>query len=204
MLVAAPWKAHGQTSSSSRPLSATVVSTYVVRNGDLALLVLWRGSPGWFSRGGGGHSSSGGGGGGTPGREVGSFTLTYGGRTFSIDFDYTAGVARLLGQEILLAGTNVVLVDDVDRQTGARVVGRLRVDPTLSGAAVSRPRTVDDDPAIIAVRRSPEAATFLQCGVPMPVPPELDTAVADPAARQRVTDYMQGVLTQVCRDATGR
>jgi hypothetical protein len=46
VLLVAPVHAHGQTQSSSRPLSATVVSTYVARNGELTLLVLWRGSPG--------------------------------------------------------------------------------------------------------------------------------------------------------------
>src|SRR5688572_15207535 len=88
MLIIIPQNARGQTSSSSRPVSATVISTYVARGGELTLLVLWRGSPGWYS-GGGGNSSSGGGGGSAGGREVGSFSMTFGGRTLSIDFDYT-------------------------------------------------------------------------------------------------------------------
>jgi hypothetical protein len=39
MLIIIPWNARGQTSSSSRPLSATVIGTYVARDGELALLV---------------------------------------------------------------------------------------------------------------------------------------------------------------------
>jgi hypothetical protein len=42
--------------------------------------------------------------------------MTFGGRTLTIDFDYTARVARLLEQEISLADTNVVLVDEGDGQ----------------------------------------------------------------------------------------
>ena|SRR5947207_14721793 len=92
ILIAVPGL-HGQTSSSSRPLSATVIGSYVIRNGELTLIVLWRGSPGWFSRG---SSSSGGGGSSSARREVGSLWFTYGGKSFSVEFDYTAGIARLL------------------------------------------------------------------------------------------------------------
>ena len=122
MLIAVP-SLHGQTSTSSRPLSATVIGSYVVRNGEITLIVLWRGSPGWFSRGGSG-SSGGGGGSSSAGRATGSLWFTQGGKSFSIDFDYTAGTARLLEQEIRLPDTNVVLVDDVDGVSGARIVGR--------------------------------------------------------------------------------
>ena len=194
-----PLNARAQTSSSSRPLSATVVSTYVARAGELTLLVLWRGSPGWYS-GGGGNSSSGGGGGSAGGREVGSFSMTFGGRTLAIDFDYTARVARLLEQEIALADTNVVLVDEVDGPSGGQIVGRLWVEPKLPGTGSSGPRMIEDDPAIAAIRRAPEAGAFLQCDIPMTVPTGVDAAV-DVA---RLTEYLQAVMTQICRAASGR
>src|SRR5580765_5845648 len=130
ILIAVP-SLHGETSSSSRPLSATVIGSYVIRNGELTLIVLWRGSPGWFSRGGSGGGSSGGGGNSSAGREIGSLWFTQGGKSFSIDFDYTAGIARLLEQAITLSETNVVLVDDVESASGARIVGRHWVDPKL-------------------------------------------------------------------------
>src|SRR5215203_1802292 len=126
-LIIIPGDARAQTTSSSRPVSATVISTYVARGGELTLLVLWRGSPGWYS-GGGGNSSSGGGGGSAGGREVGSFSMTFGRRTLAIDFDYTARIARLLEQEVSLADTNVVLVDEVDGPSGARI-------PAVSGSS---------------------------------------------------------------------
>ena len=192
--------ARAQTSSASRPLSATVISTYVARGGELALLVLWRGSPGWYSRGDG-HSSSGGGG-GRPGQEVGSFSLTYGGHTFSIDFNYSAGRAKVLDQEISLADTNVVLVDDVDAPSGARIVGRRRVDPTLPQACSPALLTMEDDPATTAIRRAPELGAFLQCDVPGPVPTGAGPTGADPALRDRLREYVKDVLTQVCRAAT--
>jgi hypothetical protein len=202
-LIIIPANARAQTSSSSRPVSATVVSTYVARGGELTLLVLWRGSPGWYS-GGGGKSSSGGGGGSAGGREVGSFSMTFGGRTLSIDFDYTARVARLLEQEVALADTNVVLVDDVDGPSGARIVSRLWVEPKLPETGSSGPRTIEDDPAIAAIRRAPEAGVFLQCDIPLAMPTGVDASVADPIVLARLTEYMQGVMTPICRAASGR
>ena len=198
LLIIIPWSARGQTSSSSRPLSATVIGTFVARDGELTLLVLWRGSPGWYS---GGSSSSGGGGSASPGQQVGSFSLTFGGRTFSIDFNYTTRLARLLDEEISLTDTNVVLVDDVDGSSGAHIVGRLQVDPKLPEADRSGPRTIEDDPAILAIRRSPEAGSFLQCDVPLPMPTGAGAAALDPTVRARLSEYMQGVLTQICRAA---
>ena len=202
MLVIIPWNARGQTSSSSRPLSATVVGTYVARDGELTLLVLWRGSPGWYS-GGGGNSSSGGGGGSAGGREVGSFSMTFSGRTLSIDFDYTARVARLLEQEISLADTNVVLVDEVDGSSGAHIVGRLWVEPKLPETDSSRPRTIEDDPAITAIRRAPEAGAFLQCDIPLSLPTGSRCLRGRPHSPRSADQYMQGVLTQICRAAIG-
>jgi hypothetical protein len=203
---------HGQTSSSSRPLSATVVGSYVVRNGELTLIVLWRGSPGWFLRGGSGGGSSGGGGNSSAGREVGSLWFTQGGKSFSIDFDYTAGGARLLEQAIRLSETNVVLVDDVDRVSGARIVGRQWVDPKLpERPALDPSASVADqslammasDPILVAIRRDPGLGAYLQCDVPVPVPDGLDASVPDPAARSRLVEYMQQTLAMICWQAVG-
>jgi hypothetical protein len=198
MLTCIPWNARGQTSSSSRPLSATVMSTYIARNGELVLLVLWRGSPGWNS--GGGSSGSGG---SSAGREFGSFTLTSGGRTLSIDIDYTARLAKILGQEITLDNTNVVLVDDVDGPSGARIVSRLWVDPKLPAMDISGVRRIENEPAIAAIRRAPEAQSFLQCDIPIPLPPGMAAVAADPIGRARATEYVQEVMGQICRAAIG-
>lgn len=183
------------TSSSSRPASGTVVSTVVVRNGELALLVLWRGTPGWYYASAKG--SSGGGGGSQGGRETGFEQMSYGGRSFLIEFDYTARTAKLLGQEISLAETNVVLVDDVDGARGARIVDRRRIDPVMP--APIRQVTLDGDPLIIAIRRDPALVAFIQCAIPMPFPPGVNTAAIDPATLAWMRDYMQTSMTLVCQ-----
>ena len=210
ILIAIP-SLHAQTSSSSRPLSATVIGTYVTRNGGLTLIVLWRGSPGWFSRGGSG-SGGGGGGSSSAGREVGSVWFTQGGKSFSIDFDYTAGIARLLEQEIQLAETNVVLVDDVDSVSGARIAGRQWVDPTLperpalnrgASAADQSLAMIASDPILVAIRRDPALGAYLQCNVPVPVPDGLDASVPDPAERARLVEYLQQMVAMICRQAVG-
>ena len=210
ILIAMP-ALHAQTSSSSRPLSATVIGTYVTRNGELTLIVLWRGSPGWFSRGGSG-SGGGGGGSSSAGREVGSLWFTQGGKSFSVEFDYTGGIARLLEQEIRLPETNVVLVDDVDSASGARIVGRHWVDPKLperpaldpgASAADQSLAMIASDPILVAIRRDPALGAYLQCDVPVPVPNGLEASIPDPAARARLVEYMQQMVAMVCRQAVG-
>src|SRR6478735_5620306 len=101
VVLSLPPQASAQTSGATRPLSATVVATYVARNGDLTLLVLWRGSPGWYSPRAGGNGS---GGGGNSDRQ--SFWLTYGGKTLTIDLNYPARTAQVLGQTISLEDAN--------------------------------------------------------------------------------------------------
>jgi len=208
-LVMAGQIANAQTSSSSRPLSGTVVGTYVARNGELTLLVLWRGASGWFMRGTGG--SAGGGGGSAGGRETGSVWFTYGDKSFSIDFDYTAGAARLLGQDISLADTNVVLVDNVDSASGARVIGRQRVDPKLPERTAPDPTqsAVDQslammrsDPILAVIRRTPALSDYLQCDLPVQLPDSLDSAVPEPA-RARRDEIMRTTIAIICRQATG-
>ena len=100
--------------------------------------------------------------------------MTFGSHTLSIDFDYTARVARLLEQEISLATTNVVLVDDVDSTTGPRIVGLLWVEPKLPKTDSARGPNLDDDPAIVAIRRAPQAGAFLQCDIPLTMPVGVD------------------------------
>src|SRR5215203_2575745 len=109
-LIIIPGDARAQTTSSSRPVSATVVSTYVARGGDLTLLVLWRGSPGWYS-GGGGNSSSGGGGGSAGGREVDWFSMTF------VDADWRRCRGRRGSANRVHAGS-----DDSDLSSGHRSV----------------------------------------------------------------------------------
>jgi len=127
----------GGTQMASNAASSTVVSSYVAREGRLILLVLWRGSPAWLPGGRGMSSSSGGGGGGRT-----SLKFTFGGLTFDAEINDAAGVAQVLGQQIMLKDVNVVLVDNVDVKP---VIVRLeQVDPLVP---------VIGDPAWVVLRR---------------------------------------------------
>jgi hypothetical protein len=194
LLAASASVVSAQTSGSSRPMSATVIASYVTTDGELTLLVLWRGIPGWYSRGSGGRSGSGGG-----NREVFSSSDTYGGKTLSVEVNYTSRTARVLGQTISLDEANVLLVDDVDAASGGRIVGRDRVAMALPGLVAGA--TLADDPFVVAIRRSASAGAFLQCDVPLPLPDTLATPQIDAATRARIAEYVQGAMTQTCRAA---
>src|SRR2546423_10095131 len=90
----------GASTSTSRVISPTVVASW--RSHDSAadgtmtsLLVLWRGTPGWFAKGGRGSGSGAGGGSGRGGSYAYEY-LSYGGLTFTMEFDDTRHVVRLL------------------------------------------------------------------------------------------------------------
>jgi hypothetical protein len=130
----------------SAAASSTVLSTLVSREGQLVLLVLWRGSPGWLARGGGRASSQGGG-----DRSQTWVQLTRGELTLSVDVDHASGVARILKQTVSVKDQNVVLVDAVDTTP---VVRTAHVDPAVS----------EEPDAVFAVlKREPALLVFLQC-----------------------------------------
>ena len=165
---------HG--TSTSRVASPTVVASWASHENDVngsatTLLVLWRGTPGWFmkgehSAGGTSQSSSGG--------ESSFQYVTQGGLTFAIELDYQKKIAKILNQEIALTSTNVVLVDFVDGPNGPTIVGSRWVEPAPSGQAPA------GDPIAAVVRRTPELFDYLRC----------DLSVPDPA--------MQAMLAMVC------
>ena len=165
----------GGSGSMSRVVSPAVVASWVSRenyaDGSVTtLLVLWRGTPGWFSKGGQGGGSGGGGGfgggfGGGAGRG-GSYGYEYvseGGLTFMMEFDYDRRTVKILDQEISLKEANVVLVDGVDGANGPAIVGRRWVDP-----APQPPSAVD--PIAAVVKGTPELFDYLRC----------DLSVSDP------------------------
>jgi len=165
--VAVAISAHAQTSAgSNRLLSPTTVAYWQQHdNGDgtgwLDLLVLWRGSPGWFFRGG---SSSGGGIHGGFGQWQGTHAMTYGDVTLTMeftseskDFDPASTVVKILDREIPLRDTNVILIDGAD-STMPIVVGTRYVDPHFIGR----------DPVAAVMKRTPELFEFLRCDVTLP------------------------------------
>jgi hypothetical protein len=112
----------------------------------LRLLVLWRGTPGWYFVPGG--------------RIGGSFdgarthqTIEYG--HIRLTLEYGAGDAVAVnGRERHLGTDNVVYVDDVDALTGARVVRTSRIPSRMPGSAGQ---------IGLAIRDVPDVVAYLQC-----------------------------------------
>lgn len=156
-----------ETSSGSGVVSPTVVASWVARTApgglpELELLVLWRGTPGWFMRAdssgsSGSVSTRSGGDDPDPGLLVEH--LSYGGIRLGLEFDRRNHTARLQYQEVTLGSSNVVLMDDVDAESGPRVAGSLEVKAQF-------PESPAQVEAII--RRSPELFAYLRCDAKLP------------------------------------
>jgi len=156
----------GGGSSTSKIVSPTVVASWRAHENyadgsTTTLLVLWRGEPGWFTAGGGG------GGGGSSSSYAYEY-MTYGGRTFVMQFDDDKKIVKMVNQEISLKDTNVVLVDFVDSAAGATIVGYRWVEPgppapplVVGGAA---------DPIAGVIIRSSELYEYLRCDLKVPDP----------------------------------
>ena len=162
----------GGGSSTSKIASPTVVASWRAHDNyadgsSTTLLVLWRGTPGWFMAGGRGSGSGGGGGAGRGGSYAYEY-MTFGGRTFVMEFDDDRKIVKLLNQEISLKDANVVLVDFVDSAGGATIVGYRWVEPgppappLVAGAAA--------DPIAGVMKRSPDLYEYLRCDLMVPDP----------------------------------
>jgi hypothetical protein len=165
-----PRFAHGGSGmSTSRVVSPTVVASWashqnLADGSTTTLLVLWRGSPGWFSKGRGGSSGGGGGSGAGGGGSSAYVYFSEGGLTFTMEFDYDKSTVKILNQEISLRETNVVLVDFVDGTNGPAIVGYRWVNP----APPDDPSSVD--PIAPVVKRSPELFEYLRCDLSLDDP----------------------------------
>jgi hypothetical protein len=143
-------------------MSPAVVATWITeQHGDepvqLRLVILWRGTPGWFVRAGGSSVSGGGSAGGE--HQTSSHTIIQGGIRLTFDFDAATGAATILGKRLDLREDNVVLVDDVDSPEGPRVSGTMRVTRAMPGSAGQ---------IGLVLRMSPEIMTFLRCDAVVP------------------------------------
>lgn len=177
--------------SSSLPVSPSVMATVMTRvaqdgKGELELLVLWRGRPGWMRSGGGDSSgASGSGGGGSMGSNAMPATrsawLTQGGVRLEVRFEPQSRKLWIQDREVALNDGNAVLVDDVDSTNGSRVIRTVRIDPafevpnvvvppTAGYARGMRARSMMPPPVQEFIRRSPELVEFLRCDL---VPPGL-------------------------------
>jgi hypothetical protein len=192
----------GGSNSGTMPVSLSVMATELASadasgRGTLQLLILWRGTPGWFLRGGGAGSSSGGGGSiGPDSTMIFSHWMSQGGVNLTVRFDPSTRMVWIQDKAMSLDDANVVLVDGVDSPAGPQVVRTLRIDPEyettpeplsygMPGRGPQmRPRPV---PVQVFIRRSPELVEFLQCDVPLP---------GISAYEQKMFDSMCALLSQ--------
>jgi len=147
--------------STSQPISPAVYATSFTtatagRPLQLSLLVLWRGTPGWFLEGDGSSGSSGGG----SGSGMLSLTLKYGGLHLSVMFNEPKRIVMIQDDKPFeLKENNVVFVDEVDAASGPRVIGMTRVGPDMPGSGVE----LGD-----LLRPSARIVDFLRCDAKSP------------------------------------
>jgi hypothetical protein len=143
----------GALEAQTRPVSPSVLATIASRDRNLELLVLWRGSPGWFSAGT--HRQA------NYSEQEGVLTaiLAYGTVDLKLSYDPRSHTAQVQDKAVSLSSANVILVDNID---------------TAGGAVVSKVVTIDSrvDRANIQLSdllgRSPEVVSFLRCEVGTP------------------------------------
>jgi hypothetical protein len=153
---------------STRVISPTVQVTWATERAadgveQLRLLVLWRGTPGWFVTGGGTHSSS-----SSTGASI--VTITRGDVQLHLEYDSSTRIAVFNDRRIDTRETNVLFVDHVDAPTGAQLVGTTHIGPAMPGSGIQL------GPMF---QMSPEVMTFLQCD-----------ATSSDASKQRVIENL--------------
>jgi hypothetical protein len=142
---------HSTQPVSPSSLATVMTSRDVQDERTLDLLVLWRGTPGWFfvthqSESGGGRAG------------LSSVSLRYG--AVSLDLEKEGRVVRIQGAPVELGDANVILADRVDTD-GPVIVEVLRVDPSFPGT----------DPRVYPIlRRSEQIVSFIRCDEKLPDP----------------------------------
>jgi hypothetical protein len=141
--------------SGTETVSAVAKATWTARAARdgaylLDLVVVWRGSPGWFANSDTGSGGSGGGG-------TGAYTaaLSYGDVNLHVSLTYEPRALMIQGKPVPLGDENVVLVDRVDT-AGPVIVRTLRVDPSMGSGRGSE--TIYE-----VLARAPDVVEFLQC-----------------------------------------
>jgi hypothetical protein len=161
VILAAPISGQGAPMDGSWSSPTSVISPVVMAswfttrapNGveQLELLVLWRGTPGWFL-----HPGGSGGSGGGPASSHTWITRIRGDRTLTLTLDYDPPKRLVVvqGTRLELAGNNVVFVDDVDSSDGPRVTRTTSIARAMPGS----PGQIG-----LVLRNSPEIMSFLRC-----------------------------------------
>jgi len=132
------------TKAQTRPLTASVLGTFLFRSNEVELLVLWRGAPGWLFASEHTQSS----------QSANTYNLTYeiGAVRLDLAYDRARRVTKINGMEVAVPRpNNIVMVDEIGSEK--RVTTVAAADLSLSG-----------NPELASLlRRSPEAVAFLRC-----------------------------------------
>ena len=172
----------GGSNSGTAPISPSVMATELGSvdasgQGTLQLLILWRGTPGWFMRDGGSSSSGSGGSAGPGSNMIFSHWISQGGVNLTVRFDPSTRKVWIQDRELALDDANVVLVDGVDSPAGPQVVRTLRIDPEYETTMEPPPYAMPGRgpkmrarpvPVQTFIRRSPELIEFVQCDTSLP------------------------------------
>jgi hypothetical protein len=141
------------------PVSAATKVTYRIRSEGsketLDLLVLWRGSPGWFARGGPSGSS------GISGRDEWSMEDHDGGVSLTLRMNQQTRTVWVQDKPVALGTANTILVDLVDSPQGPQIVRTLTVDATLGDGNVP-------DRILPVLARSMDLLYFMRCDTRLP------------------------------------
>jgi hypothetical protein len=141
------------------PVSAATKVTYRIRSEGsketLDLLVLWRGSPGWFARGGPSGSS------GRSGRDEWSMEDHDGGVSLTLRMNQQTRTVWVQDKPVALGTANTILVDLVDSPQGPQIVRTLTVDATLGDGN-------GPDRILPVLARSKDLLDYLRCDTRLP------------------------------------
>lgn len=114
------------------------------------MLVLWRGTPGWFL--GSRHTTN-----SSLGSNTFSATAAFGKTTLHVEFSRLSRLATLNGVAVTLGDNNVVLVDDVDSGEKIAIAGLVTIrDPMVNQSVAS------------VIAKGPRAVEYLRCDVQLP------------------------------------
>ena len=153
-----------------------------------ALVVLWRGQPGWKFRGDTGPleavSFEGSSGAAPDGERHHSIAVMHGGIRLELEYGPRGRTAQVNGVPVLLPDEHdVILLDNVDVE--------LEVARTLSlGGEAS-------EPVETFLGRSPEIREFMRCDLPLPEDVFLVNE-ADPEIAGQLREYVQTILDERC------
>jgi hypothetical protein len=148
----------GALQAQTRPVSPSVLATIALSGQSVELVVLWRGSPGWFLKGTHRSASFSG------GEATFAGTLEYGGLQLALSYDPVRRTAIVQGQTVPLVGGNVILVDTGDG-------GSVTVSDVVKVTS-----HVEGNPSLaLLLGSSPEIVAFLRC----------ESGIADAATNQK-------------------